>query len=170
MGGFSSPGDYKLDPGVLRALSTGDVISRMYSDGTNNVDFVMIGGTDRGALHDPRSCLVGAGWSLENDHTEALPGTDLQVRSCHAIGPPGMPSYDIIYLYVVDGHVINQPTQIRAKMLMSALLGRRNTPVYFLRYMVQDATQGTVDPATHSAMQRFAASMWQTLSGRLIAG
>ena len=32
--------------------------------------------------------------------------------------------------------VINQVTQIRTAMLWSALLGRKNTPVYFLRFML----------------------------------
>ena len=166
IGGFASPGDYKMDPVVLQALATGDVISREYSDGQTSVDFAMIGGTDRGALHDPRSCLVGAGWSLENDHTEPLPGTNIDVRACHAVGL-GSRGYDIVYLYVVNGHIINEPTQIRLSMLVSALLGRRNTPVYFLRFMTPDTTQGGVDPTTHAAMERLAASMWQTLSGRI---
>ena len=170
VGHFVSSGDYKMDPSVMQALSTADVISRNYSNGASKLDFVLIGGTDRGALHDPRSCLVGAGWSLENDHTEALPGTNEDERSCHAVGAPGMPSFDILYLYVVNGHVINQPTQIRLSMLVSALLGRRNTPVYFLRFMAQDATQDTVDPASHALLQSFSAAMWNTVSRRLAAG
>jgi EpsI family protein len=166
VGSFVTSGDYAMDPIVLQALSTADVISREYTDGQTPVDFVMIGGTDRGALHDPRSCLVGAGWSLENDHTEALPGSNINVRTCHAVGL-GSQGFDIVYLYVVNGRVINEPTQIRLSMLFSALLGRRNTPVYFLRFMTPDTTQGGINPTTHAAMERFAANMWQTLSGRI---
>lgn len=170
VGGFVSSGDYKMDPTVLAALATGDVISRDYSNGTTTEDFVLIGGTDRTALHDPRSCLVGAGWTLENQHSEVLPGTNLNVRTCHAIGLPGAPSFDIIYLYVINGHVINQPTQVRLSMALSSLIGVKNNPVYFLRFMTQDSTQGSVNPASHAAMESFVANMWNAISGKLATG
>ncbi|MBV9850607.1 MAG: EpsI family protein [Armatimonadetes bacterium] len=157
--------DYAMAPEVRAALSSADIVSRAYGRGGDAVDFVLIGGTDRTALHDPRSCLVGAGWKLEGDHTEALPGTGVAVRACHAVGLPGTTGYDIVYLYVVDGRVINQVTQIRAAMLWSALLGRKNTPVYFLRFM---RPLGADAAADHARMQSFAAQMWAALAPRLM--
>ena len=38
LAGFVSQGDYKMDADVLQALSTADVISRTYYDGSNQVD------------------------------------------------------------------------------------------------------------------------------------
>ncbi len=160
--------DYALTPDVKAALASADTVSRTYGMGADAVDFVLIGGTDRTALHDPRSCLVGAGWRLEGDHTETLPGTAVQARVCHAVGLPGVTGYDIIYLYVVDGHVINQVSQIRAAMLWSALLGRKNTPVYFLRFMRPLNDDSAAVAADHARLASFAAQMWTTLSPRLI--
>ena len=168
IGAYTSSQDYQMTPEVRAALSSADIISRTYGQGHDAVDFVLIGGTDRTALHDPRSCLVGAGWKLEDDHAEALPGTGLTARACHAVGLPGTPGYDIVYLYVVNGHVINQVTQIRAAMLWSALLGRKNTPVYFLRYMRPLSDDAATVAADHVRLQAFAAQMWTALAPRLM--
>ena len=166
VGGYTAPTDYEMTPEVRVALASADLVSRTYSRGAQTLDFVLIGGTDRTALHDPRSCLVGAGWRLEDDHTETLPGTDVAAHACHAVGQPGAPGLDIIYLYVVDGRVINEVTQIRTAMLWSALLGRKNTPVYFLRFtrpLDDDARQRDDD---HQQMERFASAMWTDIAPR----
>jgi len=168
LGGFTSAQDDAVTPEVKAALSSADIISRTYQNGNEALNFVMIGGTDRTALHDPRSCLTGAGWRLESDHTERLPGTHLDVRACHAAGPPDQPGYDIVYLYVVDGRIVNQVTQIRTAMLWSALLGRKNTPVYFLRFMQPLDAAGQTSPADHTRLVQFAAQMWAALSPRLM--
>ncbi len=134
-------------------------------------NFVLIGGTDRSALHDPRSCLIGAGMQLENDHLEALPGSSfhgqLQARACHAVGSARNDrrgGIDILYLYVVNGKVVNQVTQIRAAMLWSALLGRRGTPVYFLRFTRALNPDPQAEALGHARLQRFATEMWTTAS------
>jgi hypothetical protein len=160
--------DQAIAPEVRTALSSADIVSRLYGSGTDQVDFMLIGGTDRTALHDPRSCLVGAGWRLEDDHTEMLPGTRVSVRACHAVGLPGAPNYDIVYLYVENGHVINRVTQIRAAMLWSALLGRKNQPVYFLRFLQPLVSDPAVATSDHSHLMKFASQMWSALSPTLI--
>ena len=169
VGGYIAPRDYELTPEVKAALSSADLVSRTYQGGAGAIDFVMIGGTDRTALHDPRSCLVGAGWRLEDDHAETLPGTAVRAHACHAVGQPGQPGYDITYLYVVDGRVIDQVTQIRTAMLWSALLGRKNTPVYFLRFMQPLGADGQQSPEDHARLSQFAARMWTALSPKLLA-
>ena len=73
------------------------------------MSFVLIGGTDRSALHDPRSCLIGAGMQAGRMIIwKTLPGTAIQaVRSCHAISglnssasDSGSGGSDLLYLYV----------------------------------------------------------------------
>ena len=152
-----------MPPEVKAALSSADLISRTYTQNGDTMDFVLIGGTDRTALHDPRSCLVGAGWRLENDHTEALPGAGISVHACHAVGAAGQPGLDIVYLYVVDGRIIDQVTQIRAAMLWSALLGRKNTPVYFLRFTRPLSDDAAQQADRHTQLEHFAAQMWTAL-------
>ena len=131
------------------------------------MNFVLIGGTDRSALHDPRSCLIGAGMQIADDHLERLPGTDVEARACHAVGAPGVPGADMLYLYVVDGKVVNEVTQIRAAMLWSALLGRRGTPVYFLRFTRSLEADAQTNARGHDRLGRFAAEMWTTLQPKL---
>jgi hypothetical protein len=165
--GYASVSD-PVAPSVRAALSSADIVSRNYTQGAGAINFLLIGGTDRTALHDPRSCLVGAGWSLQNDHVETLPGTQTVARSCRAVGLPGVPGYDIIYLYVDNGRVINNVTQVRAAMLWSALIGRKNTPVYFLRFMRPLDADPVLESANHARMAAFASQMWTALTPTLI--
>lgn len=163
--GFYAPTDYEMTPETIAALQSADIVSRYYEKGPDKIDFVLIGGTDRDALHDPRSCLVGAGWRLVDDHTETLPGTNVKVRVCRAEGLPDQPSFDIAYMYVVDHKLITEVTEIRAQMLLSALIGQKNKPVYFLRYM--RPITGTGDPAEHEQLKDFAAGMWLALKDKI---
>ena len=173
--GYSAPQDDVLPPDVRAALASTDPISRTYQQGGSEVNFLLIGGTDRSALHDPRSCLIGAGMQLENDHVELLPGTGVAARACRAVsqtatpGHPGEVGDDILYLYIVNGKIINQVTQIRAAMLWSAVLGQRGTPVYFLRFTRALSADPQAYPADHALLQRFATDMWTRLQPRLMS-
>lgn len=175
LAGYSAPEDDILPPDVRAALASTDPLSRNYRRANGEVNFLLIGGTDRSALHDPRSCLIGAGMQLQDDHVELLPGTQVEARSCRAISlnaVPGVSSqggYDILYLYIVNGKVINQVTQIRAAMLLSAVLGQRGTPVYFLRFTRTISPNPQEYGNDHAELQQFAAEMWKTLQPRLIA-
>jgi len=173
--GYSAPQDDVLPPDVRAALASTDPLSRNYHQADGDVNFLLIGGTDRSALHDPRSCLIGSGMQVENDHVERLPGTTIEARACRAVSQPAAPGqtgedgYDILYLYIVNGKVINQATQIRAAMLWSAVLGRRGTPVYFLRFTRPLSQDPQAYPANHARLQRFATDMWTRLQPRLMS-
>ena len=169
--GLRAASDDTVPDDVKAALASADLLQRTYvpAGGMTGepVTFVLIGGTDRTALHDPRSCLIGAGMQIEGDHLERLPGTDVMARACHAVGAPGAGGADMLYLYVVNGKVINEVTQIRAAMLWSSLLGRRGTPVYFLRFTRALSADAQENARGHDAMGRFAAEMWGSLNPRL---
>ena len=169
--GYRAASDDLVPDDVKAALSSADLLSRTYGriDGQNSdlVNFVLIGGTDRSALHDPRSCLIGAGMQIEDDHLERLPGTDVEARACHAVGASSAGGADMLYLYVVDGKVVNEVTQIRAAMLWSALLGRRGMPVYFLRFTRSLEADSGANARGHDHLGRFAAEMWTTLQPKL---
>lgn len=169
--GYACASDDLVPADVKAALSSADLLSRTYTGRgglqSDALNFVLIGGTDRSALHDPRSCLIGAGMQIENDHLERLPGTDVDARVCHAVGTDGPAGLDTLYLYVVNGKVVSQATQIRAAMLWSALLGRRGTPVYFLRFTRGLASAPQTEAQGHDRLQRFAAQMWTTLQPKL---
>ena len=175
LAGYSAPEDDILPPDVRAALASTDPLSRNYHQAGGDVNFLLIGGTDRSALHDPRSCLIGAGMQLEADHVEMLPGTQIEARSCRAVSQNAVPGassqggYDILYLYVVNGKVINQVTQIRAAMLLSAVLGQRGTPVYFLRFTRTISPDPQEYALDHAKLQQFAAEMWKHLQPRLVA-
>jgi len=169
VGGLRAAADDAVPDDVKAALSSADLLSRTYTDGAGDaVNFVLIGGTDRSALHDPRACLIGAGMQIEGDHLERLPGTDVEARACHAVGAGGASGgSDMLYLYVVNGRIVNEVTQIRAAMLWSALLGRRGTPVYFLRFSRSLEADPQADARGHDRLGGFAAGMWTALQPEL---
>ncbi|MFM7319957.1 MAG: exosortase-associated EpsI family protein [Armatimonadota bacterium] len=149
---------------VLNALAAADIVSYPYQSGTGWFDLTLIGGTDRSALHDPRSCLVGGGWKIENDHIETIPGTNIQARVCRATGGGKRAvDYEFLYVYVVGDQIINHVTQIRARMLMSALIGRKGTPVCFVRFQRPVPREGVDDPAEAARFRKFAGIMWNQL-------
>ena len=160
--------DYQLDPAARATVASGSVLCRTYGQGADSVDFTLIGGKDRQALHDPRTCLTGGGWMLTNDHAERLPGTDVRLQSCQAVGRADAPGYDIVYLYVVDGKRISQIDQIRAQMLWGALIGQEEVPVYFLRFMQPLDPDPAAGAARHQRLLQFAAQMWHSLQPRLM--
>lgn len=171
LNGYTCASDDVIPSDVRAALSSADLLSRTYmeKDGRRSdaVNFVLIGGTDRSALHDPRSCLIGSGMQIENDHVERLPGTGVDAHVCHAVEADKAGGFDILYLYVVNGKIVSQATQIRVAMLWSALLGRRGTPVYFLRFTRELVADPQANAQGHESLQRFAAQMWTTLQPKL---
>ncbi|MBC8137343.1 MAG: exosortase-associated EpsI family protein, partial [Fibrella sp.] len=138
------------------------------NDATPPIEFVLIGGTDRDALHDPRSCLIGGGWTIESDRSEPLTvgAVDLPAHSCRIVNPtlPDKPAYDMLYIYVVDGKVIESATQIRAQLLASALIGKKNTPVYYLRFLRPVDQSDQAKNGAPEDLRRFAGTMWQELA------
>jgi hypothetical protein len=148
---------------VLDQLAAADIVSFPYTSQTGWFDLTLIGGTDRSALHDPRSCLVGAGWKIVGDREETLPGTDVRFRRAVATGGSDDADYEFLYVYVVGDKTINHVTQIRAQMLMSALIGRKNTPVCFVRFQRPIPKDGTDDPMEAQRFREFVAQMWNTL-------
>lgn len=170
IGPYSAPADYEMPDSVKAALANADIVSRKYAAGPSQLDFVLLGGQSREALHDPRACLTGAGWLLADQHPERLPETDVDVQACHAVGLPGAPGYDILYLYVVDGRRISAVNEIRNQMLWNALLGKTNQPVYMLRFMQPLSSDSQTTAANHARMVNFAAQMWTALRPKLEAG
>ncbi len=167
--GFVSTGEVKFGKDVRDALAAADIMGRNYRDTQTgqDIDFLLIGGTDRSALHDPRSCMIGAGWRIENDHVETIPQTNTAIRACRIVGggntSEAAPGYEAMYLYVVSGKTINEVTQIRAQMAVSALIGRKNTPVCFVRFMRPLLPDAAADAKSHERLAQFASQMWRTL-------
>ena len=106
--------------------------------------------------------------SVQNDHLEELPGTGVDARACRAEDAANHRCFDVVYLYLVNGRVVNEATQIRAAMLWSALLGQRGTPVYFLRFTRPLCSDPRLDAQGHAALLQFASAMWNRLQPRLL--
>jgi hypothetical protein len=169
---FAFAGEQPIAESARRQLTSASLVSVAYvpAGGSNprrRVDVTLIGGTDRSALHDPRSCFVGAGWRIEGDHTEPIPGTPLTARACTLRQDDGSGVYDVLYLYLVDGRVVDDVTRIRTEMALSALLGRKNRPVYFVRFTRPAAAAGPVGADEHAELLRFAAALWREVGPRL---
>ena len=148
-----------VPPDVQSALSSADLISRTYSPGCGResadpINFVLIGGTDRSALHDPRSCLIGAGMQLENDHVERLPGT-----ACGGARLPGRrPAWTspgtIFFTYTSSMEKSQSGHPDSRRHALERLLGRRGTPVYFLRFTRPLDSDPQLDSADHARLQQ----------------
>ena len=168
MGVFSLVAENTIADDTRAALNSATIFSRTYVGADKSpIDLTIIGGTDRSALHDPRACLVGAGWNLENDHLAQLPGTDIVAHLCRAVNDPDKFRETMLYVYVVDGKIVNQVTQIRMEMAVSALLGKKNRPVYFVRCMQMIPTGMTDDREIEENLKRFAAETWKNIGSKL---
>jgi hypothetical protein len=163
VGQFSAPEDLAIDDNVQRQLASATIISRQYTNNAEGIGFNFIAGTDRNALHDPRSCLIGSGMQLVDFHSDKLPGTMASVATCRAVDTSGHEDLDMAYMYYVDGKVINSPTQIRLAMLRGLLLGQKNSPAYFLEYSMPVPHGEPIAPQGHADLIAFAAQMWTAL-------
>lgn len=83
--GFSSA-DVTLNPAELQVLGRVDLIHRKYQLGQHAFYATLIDGTkDRHAVHDPRYCFQGAGWTVLAEEQLPLPGGAARlVRAKHA--------------------------------------------------------------------------------------
>lgn len=167
---FRSRGDDPVSEQVRAALSAADLVSRTYTNGNGqSLQFTMIGGTDRSALHDPRSCLLGAGWRIEDERTQTIPGTGVSAQVCRIVRDSTQDAYEVVYLYVVNKEIVTQVTQIRFQMLLSALIGRRGTPTVFVRFMRPVQKDDETDAASRAQFLAFAGQMWNTLRGEMLS-
>lgn len=157
-GEFVSAGEEPVDPVVRAALSSASIAQRAYSYRRGGqVQATLIEGGDRTALHDPRSCMVGAGWRIEEDRTESLPLAGVSARRCTLSGELGR--FDALYLYVTDdGGSVASPTAIRWRMLGAALRGGEERPVRFLRLMQPSA------PGSSARLTELAVALWPSVS------
>ncbi len=158
------------------ALASAQIASRSYTDSKGNqIQLLLIGGTDRSALHDPRSCLVGSGGRIDSDHVEPLTlsatasGAPLpeavSARSCIATYPGQAqygPGYDILYFYVTHRKIIASATEIRLALL-SSLIEQNDEPVYFIRILAPYQA-GDGYAAEHARLRAFASAFWESSS------
>jgi hypothetical protein len=175
---YEAIGDLPVDKDTRTQLSAASIISRTYREtgkmvASDPMLFTLIGGKDRTVIHDPRSCFRGAGWQIDNDRNEVLPGTSINVHTCVIRQPQENIAHDVIYLYTVDGAILNSVTQIRGEMVWNAFLGSSNRPTFFFRCsrLVNPASinkDGGISDEEHKKLQDFAATMWKTVGPDLL--
>jgi hypothetical protein len=131
-----------VDSAVSNALPSASIVARRYfaPDGLP-IDLTLVTGTDRSALHDPRSCLTGGGWTISADHQERL-ASGCDAHCCVATSPDGGSRSDFVYFYVIDRTVISSPSEIREALLASALIGREADTVEFVRLTAPEPISG----------------------------
>lgn len=162
--GYRSTGDRPPDAYTQMALPGASILARTYARPGDQIDFILISGTSREALHDPRLCLTGS-LRLSDSRTDHLPGTSVEMQTYQAADRPGPPDTEVAYFYVYNGRVVSNPTQIRTALLWSALLGRQSSPVYFFRF-IHPLGAGAVQ-GDHARLEAFATQMWQSVQGKL---
>ena len=169
--GYTSPPDdaqtWKREAGAEVSIPQSQVISRTYRSGDGQIDFLLVSGSGRNALHDPRLCLTGSGWHLSDARTEPLPGTPVLMQRNEAATVSAVPDTALDYFYIIQGKPASSPTEIRFALLESALLGRDNAPVYFFRFIQPLSPDPNIARRDHLRLQAFAAEMWRTLRPHL---
>jgi len=169
--------DEPLDEGTMEALYSAQVINRRYRSSVGpDIWFTLIGGADRDALHDPRSCIVGSGGRIDNDRVDVLPGAGLNVRMCDAIyqGSDGHDSAvigDTIFFYVTRHGIVANATQIRAQLLLTAF-EQRGEPVFFFKCAAPMSADEPADvrKLEHQRLVQFASDMWRKTAPVLAEG
>ncbi len=73
----------------------------------------------------------------------------------------------MLYLYVVDGKRISAVSQIRMQMLIAALIGKQNAPVYMLRFMEPLSSDPQTQAEVHTRLMAFASQMWTVMQPKL---
>lgn len=163
--GLASGGDLPLPPEYKSELPGAHLVSRSYGTGPDAVQFLLLSGNAESALHDPRQCM-GA-WHLSAPGSARVPGTPIVAQTFEAAEMGDVPNVQIAYFYVVDGHFISNPSQIRLSILGNAFLGRRNAPVYFFRFIQPLADSPAADAPRQAHLLSFAAQMWQAMRPNL---
>ncbi len=175
--GDSAGVEVPVDSATRAALPSADIVGRRYTlaDGST-IDVTIIGGTGRNELHDPRSCLVGAGWVIQNDRVEKLPGTsNVAVRACEIAqtGSPDDPAIlhqnaeDMLYLYVIGNKTIASASDIRWSLLKSDLLEQNDVPVYFIRTissLPSSNRQSEANRFEHQQLLTFTSALWHAVA------
>ncbi len=130
-------------PASRARLAAGtQIATRTYTSAAGQaVQVIRIIGSDRNALHDPRSCLAGVGWRIEDDRTETVGATP--VRVCRLVSNDGRAPLLVAYGYVTANGVVADPSTIRAKLLYQALVGGAAKPIVFLRLITPDTAEQT---------------------------
>jgi hypothetical protein len=169
--------DQPIDAATRAAIPSADIIDRRYENGDGqSIDVTVIGGTGRNELHDPRSCLVGAGWQIQNDRVEYLPSPgNIAVRACEISVPRQSDSMigdqaaaeDMLYVYVINKKTVASASAIRWDLLTSDLLEQNDNPVYFVRTVaaLPTANHNSQDNlAEHRQLEQFTAELWKAIS------
>ena len=179
LAGYTAPADnadtYARERAAEKYIERSQAISRTYARGTERIEFLLISGASRTALHDPRLCLSGSGWRLSDARTERLSGTPVVLQENEAATQneaaprSALPDTSLTYFYVYKGRPISSPTQIRAALLWSALLGRESEPVYFFRFIQPLPSDPAQSQSAHARLLLFAAAAWHAVGPTLPA-
>jgi hypothetical protein len=165
VGGAISSGDLPLPPEYKSELPGARIVSRSYCTRSDAVQFLLLSGNAEAALHDPRQCM--GGWHLSDPGTASIPGTPIVAQTFEGAETGDVPDVQIAYFYVVDGHFISNPSQIRLSILGNAFLGRRSAPVYFFRFIQPLAADPAQNSRQEARLLAFASQMWQAMRPRI---
>ncbi len=63
---------YKMDKGTYDILRPWGIVPRVFSNGRETYDVVVIGSNSKDSFHDPRVCFSAQGWNLSNEREEKI--------------------------------------------------------------------------------------------------
>lgn len=148
--------DIPIEPGVEELLGAKDLVNRVYWDADSQIPiglFIAFFDSQRqgGAIHSPKNCLPGAGWSAVQASTTTLsvPGSSEPLRVNLYIIQKDLDRQVVLYWYQSQGRVIASEYSAKLYLMWDALTRRRSDGA--LVRIVTPIFQGDTAGATRRA-------------------
>lgn len=158
--------DYPIEERVQEVLGASDLLSRVYVDkeaGEAISLFVAYYDSQRrgGAIHSPKNCLPGAGWSIMEAETVpiTLPGHPGEARVNRVIIQKGMAKQVVVYWYQSQGRVVASEYTAKMCLLWDAATKNRTDGA------IVRVTIPSVEGREEAALERVQEFLKQTYPG-----
>ncbi len=149
----------EFDQAVLNKLRPTDYMQRTYAGPDGEVVSLYIGyhdGVDSGAIHSPRNCLPGSGWTPVLSGTMGLDAAEGRPEVVRAVYGRDNDLLLFLYWYQVRGRVLASDYSLKLAEVSNALLhGRKDSA--FVRVSVR---AGEAVQAAESVALRFAGDFY----------
>lgn len=137
---------YKMDEGTYKALHPFGIVARLFSNGTNTFDAVLISSDSHESFHDPKICFSAQGWTL-GDSREVdidVPGRGKIPFTVVDMTSPREKSI-AAYCYRGPRGFVANPKRLQMDMFAEVLVGQKPMDSTFYRFMPATATASLED-------------------------
>ncbi|MGM0484778.1 MAG: exosortase C-terminal domain/associated protein EpsI [Candidatus Krumholzibacteriota bacterium] len=128
----------EMSPDALRILGSDTTLARVYSDGSDELEFFL--GFFRqqqknSQIHSPRHCYPGSGWDIIREKSMELNPGDRVIPARSMLISDGEAKRFVIYWFSINGRFITNEFALKWQQLRFSLLGRPQAAA-FIRFSV----------------------------------